>query len=471
MAAAAVLSFIAMGERPGLWHPETHGISILRLDWAGFWHVLSEREANMALYYFILKLALPFGDSEIFFRSISIGFAVASFPFVYLIGKELFDRRAGLAACWMMAFNAFFIHFSHEVRSYSLLVLLALISTYCLILGIKRPNAKFWTFHSLTGVLLVYTQFFGALVLISQALFLLFLSRESVPWKRVFNSAAFIVLFLLPLAAFFLTKEAGQVDWVPEVHAGRIYNLFWTFSGAGSRILLLGYFVLTLTAVIHGCRIWKDKGGSPQAWGYALLLVWLFLPMTIAYLVSLKYPVFMPRYLIVSHPALVLLAGAGASRITNRWLFAGTLALVIALSIRGEFLPRTKVEVDWKSVAERILTSAKPGDGIIVYHGFSRAPFDFYARKVPSVQPPPAYIFPKNLSAEFLASDGAGALEEIPALPGPYKRIWLILRFHDHSERKIEVTRSIQKKLENAYSKQREWSMGRMIWILYEEPR
>src|ERR1700756_4293660 len=93
--AAAVLRFLDLS-RKSLWFDEGVSVAIARLDWYNFARILWRREANMSLYYFFLRGLLHFGASEFFVRSLSVVFAIASIPVIYMLGRRLFDSRIGL---------------------------------------------------------------------------------------------------------------------------------------------------------------------------------------------------------------------------------------------------------------------------------------------------------------------------------------------------------------------------------------
>lgn len=83
------------------------------------------------LAHFWIKL---FGTEEVATRSLSAIFGVASIPLIYLIGKELFDRKVGLISAFLMAISQFQIYYSQDIRYYSLFVLMTLVSYYFLLL-------------------------------------------------------------------------------------------------------------------------------------------------------------------------------------------------------------------------------------------------------------------------------------------------------------------------------------------------
>src|SRR5882724_8289427 len=83
VAASAVLRFLFLVRKP-FWFDEAFSVEVARIDWRNFLHLLWWREANMSLYYVLLRLWLNFsghsGQSEYFIRSLSVMAAVATVP-------------------------------------------------------------------------------------------------------------------------------------------------------------------------------------------------------------------------------------------------------------------------------------------------------------------------------------------------------------------------------------------------------
>src|SRR5947208_9102683 len=67
---AALLRLLQLGSE-SLWYDEAVTVAIVRLDWEAFWKVLSHFEANMGLYYCLLRLWVNLGESEFVLRSLS----------------------------------------------------------------------------------------------------------------------------------------------------------------------------------------------------------------------------------------------------------------------------------------------------------------------------------------------------------------------------------------------------------------
>ncbi|HZQ96365.1 MAG TPA: hypothetical protein VFA67_15230, partial [Candidatus Sulfotelmatobacter sp.] len=94
-AVCVALRLICLACKP-FWFDEAFSVEVARLDWPNFLHLLWWREANMSLYYLLLRAWLHFGQSPYFIRSLSVVFAAATLPAVYGLTRLLFDRRVAV---------------------------------------------------------------------------------------------------------------------------------------------------------------------------------------------------------------------------------------------------------------------------------------------------------------------------------------------------------------------------------------
>ena len=69
--------------RKPFWFDECFSVEVARIGWGNFLRLLWWREANMSLYYLLLRVWLHFGQREFFIRSLSVVFAAATLPAIY----------------------------------------------------------------------------------------------------------------------------------------------------------------------------------------------------------------------------------------------------------------------------------------------------------------------------------------------------------------------------------------------------
>ena len=132
LASGTIIRFLYLTRKP-FWFDESFSAEVARISWGNFLHLLWWREANMSLYYVLLRIWLQFGHSEFYIRSLSVVIAAATIPAIYWLARLLYDRRVALIAAALFTFNAYSIRYSQEARSYALFLLLATLSSGFLI--------------------------------------------------------------------------------------------------------------------------------------------------------------------------------------------------------------------------------------------------------------------------------------------------------------------------------------------------
>src|SRR3954465_9422277 len=102
--AGPLVRFLHLASKP-FWFDECFSVEVARIDWRNFLHLLWWREANMSLYYVLLRIWLHLGQSPFFIRSLSVVISAATLPAIYWLAKLLYDRRVALIATALLAFN------------------------------------------------------------------------------------------------------------------------------------------------------------------------------------------------------------------------------------------------------------------------------------------------------------------------------------------------------------------------------
>ena len=247
---AALLRLLQLGSE-SLWFDEAITVATVHLDWEAFWKVLSHKEANMGLYYCLLRLWVNLGESEFVLRSLSALAGVLTVGLVYVLGKRLSDTKVGLMGAALLATNSFHIQYSQEARGYSLMVLLTALSSLFFLRAIEHSSRNEWAGYILTATLAVYTHFFSVLVLEAHWVWLILVRRRNIPWRGFLVAVLAIGMLLVPLAIFALTRGKGEMSWIPRTRPHDAYRLFNSLVGGG-RLLLLAYFVPCSIALQFG---------------------------------------------------------------------------------------------------------------------------------------------------------------------------------------------------------------------------
>lgn len=387
----------------------------------------------MALYYGLLRLWLPWGDSEAYIRSLSVIFALLTFPLVFWLGKRLFGTSTGVIAAFFLAINAFHVRYSQEARSYTLVVLLVTLSTCLLVAAIEDSSPRKWKLYVGTAALTVYAQFFAILVVGAHAAALWFSPVNEEARKDFRGSVRRIGLYTLPIWVFIATTGAGPLRWIRRPGLSDLYRFLLAATGNGGNPLLLLFLACCGLTVWLGVREWRRNRHSRAAWRYALVLAWAVVPTLVTLAGSQLLPAFQSRYLIISLPGLTLAAAAGIAQLRRRWVVAGLTAAMTWFALAGvRSYYRADFDLareDWRDATRYVLDQSQPGDAVIFSESESRMPYEYYRGRNPRGGQAPRVLFPwhgeRMIYRDFMGSATPAMLRE---LPPQCRRLWVVSR-------------------------------------------
>lgn len=427
-----------------LWIDEASSVCFAALPWRPFLKLLWHGQANMALYYVILRAWLHLGDGEFVVRSLSVLFGIAAIPAVYALGARLFDRRTGVIAAILLSVHSFHVHWSQEARAYSLLTLLLILTACLLVSALESSRSqRRWILFAIAAVMSVYTHVFAVLVLAGYAVAILFPRPYSVKPRMIALASGIFSVLISPMVVFvFLHREGGAISWVPRITLGEIYEAMQLMTGHGGVLLVLIYLALCVLAVAHSTKtIASDKEG----WAVRLLTLWLVLPFTVTLAASLIRPIFYPRYMVMCVPAIVLLGARGLTYLSDwtpvkRWAGATVMVLVVLLSgwgVRNYFGDLYDVTSDWRSAVGFIVERQQPGDGVFFFIA-NPYPYEYYtnrAERQHKLTAAPSVLYPSSTGQPI-------SRDEVRAVTRGRERVWLVLHFASDHPQELSIIQS-----------------------------
>jgi mannosyltransferase len=176
----AILRLHRIG-RESLWLDEIDAITTSALPLKDIVKALTWH-ASPPLDYFILHFVIRFGHDESLVRLPAAGASILAIVIIFLAGKYLHSNGAGISASLIMTFSMPAIAYAQEARMYSLFMMLTCAILFFCALIIRNPNSwTYWIGLIFTSILILYTHYFGALIIISLGLlwfFAVILSKE-----------------------------------------------------------------------------------------------------------------------------------------------------------------------------------------------------------------------------------------------------------------------------------------------------
>ena len=360
------------------------------------------------LHNIILNVTITFfGDSETALRAPSALLGVANVYLLYELGAVLWDRTTGLFAALLLALSGFHIGYSSEARMYTLLAFTATLFVLTVVRALRSPNWGILGASAAAGTALLYSHVYGSFVFVGVNLFILmaFIARAgwlAVGWRSWLATQAIAAIVFLPWLVVWDAAPAAMhgiargVDWIPKPTSQFLLQTLESVAGSPRLLLILVGLAALPFIDFAAIRSFSSEAltGRPirtktqhwlrLEWQNGIILVWLIAPLLAGYLISLSiHPMLLPRYLICSLPAFLLLAAAGLTSITRtsrHSKFAMGVALLVIVAIHiPEYSNLTPWRDDHRTAAQEFSLRYRPSDRVIFLGTYG--PFQYYYRK------------------------------------------------------------------------------------------
>jgi len=385
---AAVLCVIELTSR-SLWLDETATVAIAGQHGSAFWHAAEHDGGNMLGYYALLHVLIGwFGDGAFAIRLPSVLAAAGAASAVPLLGLRLFDRRVALAAGLLTAVSLPLVFWGQDARGYAAMVALVAASFASFAALVDDPRRRGpWIAYVLFTALSVYASYVAIFALPAQLIALVICRRQ--PSRGVLAAVAACAVCWIPLAVLALSRGSGQLFWVGRPNFKLVRQVVQALTSAGFEPNFHPVAVATPLAILTvGLLVFAAARAlrRPQ-WGPVLALSWLVVPVALMLIWSfIGQPIFTPRNLLVSLPAVALLLGwlimSSRLRPVVAWLAVAALLalrLVVLVPSYG-----TSPE-NWRAATAYVTGAARPGDCVTFYPLDASMPFNYYAGR--PVQP------------------------------------------------------------------------------------
>jgi mannosyltransferase len=329
---------------------------------------LLRQDGSPPLFYVLLHFWMElFGRSEVATHLLPLAISLLAIPLAYWAGRELFERRAGLAAAALVATNPFMAWYSTETRMYPLVVALSIAGVTFAWRAVRDRRLRDAGAAVLTYTLLLYTHDWGiylsavtAGVLLGLALF----RGDRRLAVGVAASSGITLLLWLPWLPFFIDQARNTA--APWAISPAIGDFFADPSSA------LGGTLGFLIAPLLAAGVLWARQGRPLPYGsLARLLCAIGVLCALAgFLGAQLEPSWTERYLaVIVGPLLLAAAGALASSRRGATVIVAVCVLLAGWSATGAVLPNPNAKYAKSNVAalaKAVAPMLKPGDIVVL---------------------------------------------------------------------------------------------------------
>lgn len=337
--------------RPALWIDEAATVNEAGRPLGELFEFLAQRDAGLGAYYLFMHAWLDGGDpgssTELWVRLPSAVAMALAVLVTADLARRWWGPTSAAAAGVFLAVSPVASRYAQEARPYAFAMLLAVLAVWLLVRAAGQRRWSWWLAYSVVIALLGLVHLVALLTLVAHPLLLL--AQRERNWKQWLFSVVdgLILPVVLAVIAF---RQREQVAWIPEPTLRDLGDGYLFLAGGLTLAVLFG--VAAIVGLV-GNREWPG------------LLVWFGMPPLLLGLLGLLTPIFLPRYLVVCTPALLLMAAAGLRRAA--WWQALLVCVLAAALAAPQLWDQREVDghgPDVRSAAAIIARGCPGGTGV-----------------------------------------------------------------------------------------------------------
>jgi 4-amino-4-deoxy-L-arabinose transferase-like glycosyltransferase len=298
-------------------------------------------------------------------------------PFLLLCKELKLTAAETNTALFLVAANAYLIYYAQELRMYSLLMFFALCSLWLFVKLVSGEGRQKQILGCLfvVNLLLIYSQYFGWLVVGAEGLYLLLRKRRYVLHFAIVLAG--LALSFAPWAylVFKFVRAGHGVESNPGwLSRPTLADLAWHFAGlhgsfAIGRSTSLGLILFGFPLILLARRVLAGKEQS-LVMPFWMLVSFSFVPVVAAFLASylLPLPIWAERFLLISAIPYLILAAVAVLQLRPAGVKRVVLCFIIGWAGLScvHRLRQGNDRFDWFSLARHMMHTEK-SEKVTVY--------------------------------------------------------------------------------------------------------
>ena len=345
-----------------------------------------------------------FGKSEFILRLPSVVFGVFAVFLLFLIGRNCFGTSVGYLSAFLLSISPLSIYYSQEVRPYSGIIFLSLMSAYSLFMFLRNQEKKYSFSYIASNTLNIYFHCATLSIFASFLLFIIFnLKRYRFLIRPLIFMHAMISLLIIPVLLslyanlFFVSRVkldlafAEYPIWGAKASFKQLLFTLKNFTtGYNTDLYGFAMFFTLIFGIFILFGIYKVLQKGPEK----LFLFCLLTPVLLLFSVSKFLPCYVDRYVIFVLPFYLLFIAIGLEKAIQNKAVAFFVILFICFSCFGLFsyyrnyLPEDHTQhvavSDKPNIREAVsilLNNYRKGDKVMYTCKNTIFPFKFYIKK------------------------------------------------------------------------------------------
>jgi mannosyltransferase len=368
---AAVISLGGAG-RPSFWYDEAATISAsYSRSLSQLWQMLGNVDVVEGAYYLFMHGWFDVFPPTEFWSRVPSGLAVGGAAAgVVVLSKHFVSRSAAVASGVVCAILPRTTWAGIEARPYALSMMAAVWLTVLLVYATRRNTRWAWLSYGSALTLSVLLDLYLVLLFFAHVAFIWVFQRTQSARRRFAVTSAVAGCVTTP---FIVTAigQAHQISWIAPIGRRTIED-----------VAIQQYFernppfaLLSALVVAAAIAVWLRTSAQLTDSGRQLLVLaiaWVLFPTALVIAWSaFIHPIYTPRYLAFTAPALAMILGICIAAIASRpWAVAALVGLFAIVAAPNYVLAQrnlyAKYGMDYSQVADLITMKAAPGDCLLV---------------------------------------------------------------------------------------------------------
>lgn len=380
-----------------LWNDELNTWEIAQMQSAPeIVDFMTYNEVHPPGYHFLLHyLIRAFGDSIFVLKFMSAFFGALSIIAIYFLGKLLYTEKEGIYSAVLLTVSKFPIYYSQELRPYSMLLFLAILSLYFYIKIYRdfRERKKLsildLILYLIIAIASCYVHYFG--------LFFIFLQGVTALAYMIIRkrfSFAIFLIYILTVAAYIplMPMIPHHIDYGPVYIQPTGFDFPFKYfivafgKSVYTSIIPVVLFIFLAYKIIANFKEKSDKRNTGMD---SFLIGVIIMPIAILAIKShISNPVLTYRNMIIALPALYLLFVRGfnqlklSDNLKNYLIAAYAAFLILNLVFIDKYYSKPQKE-QFKEATQYIIDRGEEfKDFVFVGFSYRDKYYDYYAYRL-----------------------------------------------------------------------------------------
>jgi mannosyltransferase len=367
----AAVSLVGAG-RPSFWYDEAATISAAYSRSLGqLWRMLGNVDAVHGLYYLLMHGWFQiFPPTEFWSRApsgLAIGGAAAG---VVVLGKQFSSRTVAVSSGVVCGILPRTTWAGIEARPYAMSMMAAVWLTVLLVVAARRESRWVWLSYGIALALSILLDMYLVLVLMVHVVFMCAFQRGRTVLVPFAITSVLAVCALAPFAIE-VVGQVQQIKWIAPIGHRTIEDVtVQQYFERSPPFAILSALVVAAAIVVWRCTSAKLDETDRQL--LTLAVAWLVVPTALIVVWSaLVHPIYTPRYLSFTSPAMALILGVCIGALAVKPWVATALVSLFAIAaapnyVRAQRNAYAKYGMDYSQVADLITAKAAPGECLLV---------------------------------------------------------------------------------------------------------